>query len=115
MEALRTQVDSLNWEVQRLDVENRKLRERDPAAEERVDREAELESAKADLVEMATRIKTLEQQLSEHTEAVAEAGRRAAAAELRAELTNRGDDDERAETSRQTAIAKLKDDLRTAN
>ena len=80
-----------------------------------MDREAELESAKADLVEMATQIKTLEQQLSEHTEAVAEAGRRAAAAELRAELTNRGDDDERAETSRQTAIAKLKDDLRTAN
>ena len=105
-------MDSLNWEVQRLDVENRKLRQRDPAAEERVDREAELESAKAYLMEMATRIKTLEQQLSEHTEAVAEAGRRA---ELRAELTNRGDDDERAETSRQTAIAKLKDDLKTAN
>ena len=60
MEALRTQVDSLNWEVQRLDVENRKLRERDPAAEERVDREVELESAKADLMEMATRIKTLD-------------------------------------------------------
>ena len=53
--------------------------------------------------------------MSEHTEAVAEAGSRAAAAELQAELTNRGDDDERAETSRQTAIAKMKDDLRTAN
>jgi len=85
METLRTQVDSLNWEIQRLSAENRKLRERDPAASERVDCEAELERAKADdVAEMTGRVRTLENQLADSVEIAEDAGRRASEAEERA-------------------------------
>ena len=43
MEALRTKIDSLQWEVNRLDAENQKLRAQDQEACERVDLQAELE------------------------------------------------------------------------
>ena len=76
-------MDSLNWEVQRLDVENRKLREQNPGAGECVDREAELESVRTDVAEMAARVRTLEQQLEDRAGAAAEAERRGTEAEER--------------------------------
>ena len=111
MEALRTRVDNLQWEVQRLEVENRKLRERDPAAGERVDREAELESARANVEEMAERIKTMEQQLADSEAAVTEARHRTSqAVENVAELDQRIADlmarrDEERATARDEASA----------
>ena len=83
MEALRTQVDSLKWEVQRLEVENRRIREQNPVGSERVDCEAELERAKTDVTEMATRMRTLEQ-LADSAGMAREAGRRTTEAEERA-------------------------------
>ena len=49
MEALRTKADSLQWEVNRLDAENRRLRADNPAASEQVDIEAELEQSRSDV------------------------------------------------------------------
>ena len=46
MEALRTQLESLQWEVNRLYVENRELREADEQATRLVDLETELEQSK---------------------------------------------------------------------
>ena len=46
MKALWTQLDSLRWEVNRLDVENRELREADEQAMRLVDLETELEQSK---------------------------------------------------------------------
>ena len=90
MEALRTQVDSLNWELQRLQVENRRLREDNPAAEERVDRGVELESVRAEVAEKTQSIEALERELADSVGAATEAGRRASEAEERvAELSAR--------------------------
>ena len=41
-------MDNLNWEVQGLDVKNRKLWEQNPGTGEHVDHEVELESARTD-------------------------------------------------------------------
>ena len=49
MEALRTRVDGLEWEVQRLDAENRKLRAEKPELGECVDLERELKHMKEDI------------------------------------------------------------------
>ena len=46
MEALRTQLESLQWEVNRLYVENQELREADEQATRLVDLETELEQSK---------------------------------------------------------------------
>ena len=48
MEVLRTQVDNLQWEVNRLDAENRRLWDGDAQASSRFDLEAELEESKAE-------------------------------------------------------------------
>lgn len=52
MEALQTKIDSLQWEVNRLDAENQKLRAQDEEASRRVDLETELEQGKADVAEL---------------------------------------------------------------
>ena len=52
MEALRTKVDGLQWEVNRLDAENRKLRDEKPEQGDRLDLAAELERAKGDVAEL---------------------------------------------------------------
>ena len=52
MEALRTRIDGLEWEVQQLMTENRKLREEHPGTSELIDREAELETTKSDVAEL---------------------------------------------------------------
>ena len=49
MEALRTKLDGLQWEVNRLDVENRRLRDANEDASRLVDLEAELGQAKQDV------------------------------------------------------------------
>ena len=43
METLRTQVDSLQWEINRMDAENRKLRSQNADASEWVDLELKVE------------------------------------------------------------------------
>ena len=85
MEALRTRNDSLQWEVQRLDAENRRLRERNPEEAESVDREAELEKARSDVAEMTNRVQACEQQREESARALEGAERRAVQAEKLAE------------------------------
>jgi chromosome segregation ATPase len=83
MEALRIKIDNLEREVERLTVENRKLREDDPGASERLDREAELQRTKNDVAEVTNRMEVLEQQLAERTSAAEDAEVRAGQAEAR--------------------------------
>ena len=49
MEALRTKMDSLQWEVNRLDAENKRLREQ-------ADLEMELEQSRKDVAGMTSRL-----------------------------------------------------------
>ena len=49
MEALRTQLDNLQWEVNRLESENRILKDQDPKASERLDLEHRVEEAEKEL------------------------------------------------------------------
>ena len=56
MEALRTRIDGLQWEVQRLTTENRKLREEHPGTSELLDRKAELETTKSDVAKLTDRV-----------------------------------------------------------
>ena len=77
MEGLRTKLDGLQWEVNRLEVENRRLREGDAEASVRVDLEGELERSKAELAQMAARVE----------ESAAQAADQAQAAERRARET----------------------------
>ena len=65
MEALRTQIDNLTWEVNRLDAENQRLREGDPAASERVDLESELQQTRAIAAELTERAGVYETQVNE--------------------------------------------------
>ena len=67
MEALRTQNDSLQWEVNRLDVENQKLRSANPQASDRLDLESELEQAKGDVVTLTEQVRGYQRQLEELT------------------------------------------------
>ena len=53
MELLRTQVDNLQWEINRLDAENRQLRDGDVEASASVDLEDEMERLKAEVAQMA--------------------------------------------------------------
>ena len=62
MEALQTKLDNLQWEVNRLDGENQRLRDEDAEASVRVDLEAELEQSKGEVTE---RVKTCEQQIQD--------------------------------------------------
>ena len=81
MEVLRTKVDKLQWEVNRLDVENRRLRDGDVEASSRLDLEAEFEESKAESARMAERVRASEEQLKDSSRVVAEAERRASLAE----------------------------------
>jgi len=81
MESLRTQIDNLQWEVNRLDAENRRLRDGDAEVSARVDLEAELEQSKIEIAQMAERVQTSERQLGERVCAVTEVEQRARRAE----------------------------------
>ena len=54
MEALRTKIDGLQWEVNRLDAENQKLRAEKPELGDRLDLAAKLDRAKGDVAELMT-------------------------------------------------------------
>ena len=56
-EALRTQLDNLQWEVNRLDAENAKLRSLDEAAGRCVDLEGELGGAREEVTTLGKRVK----------------------------------------------------------
>ena len=71
---------TLQWEVERLDAENRGLREYNPEASEHVDHEAELMSKVA---EMTSRVQACEQQLGENARTMEEAENQASVAEQR--------------------------------
>ena len=83
MEALRTKLDGLTWNIQRLEAENRRLREENPAVAERLESEAEWESMKANLAGMTERMKALEQQLADSAAVEDEARQRVSEAEER--------------------------------
>ena len=57
MEALRTKIESLQWEVNRLDAENQKLRAQDQEACEKVDLQTELERAQGDVAGLEEQLK----------------------------------------------------------
>ena len=65
MEALRTKVDSLKWEVHRLDAENHKLRLERPELVEQLDLEQELERAKEDMAGASSQCKVYRQKINE--------------------------------------------------
>ena len=71
MEALWTQIDGLRWEVQRLEVENRWLREQNPVTSAQLHSQMELVGARTNISKMTDCIKELEQQLADQTEATA--------------------------------------------
>ena len=81
MEALRTKIDGLQWEVQRLSTENRRLKEDHSGLSDLIDREEELESTKGDVAELTGPVQTLEQQLAEKKCAAENAESRAERAE----------------------------------
>ena len=61
MEALCTCNNNLQWEVEQLGIENRRLWEQNPEASKRVDNDAELERAENDVAEMTGDKATVEQ------------------------------------------------------
>ena len=67
MEALRTQIDSLQWEINRLDAENRKLREANEGAVALVDLETELEESKREVESLKESLRAAEERLANAT------------------------------------------------
>ena len=65
VEALRTQVDSLQWEVNRLDAENLKLRSQSEEAGARVDLEAELEQSKQNVAGLIEQLRAYKRRAEE--------------------------------------------------
>ena len=55
-EALKTQIDSLRWEINHLDSENQKLQDVNPERSEFLDMENELSLAKEDITSLTTEI-----------------------------------------------------------
>ena len=55
VEALRTRLDTLQWEANRLEAENRRLREEHPEESRAVTLEAELEQSKNETAELRDR------------------------------------------------------------
>ena len=102
MEALRTRLDTLQWETNRLEAENRRLREEHPEEDRVLTLEAELEQSKNEAGRLMDRVNECEQQLEvARTEAVKTAT--TLDSETRSELT------EQLEAERRTS-----DELREA-
>ena len=108
MEALRTQLDNLKWEVNRLDAENRRLHDGNPEATARVDLEDELEKSKAELAWMAGQARESEERLDDHVRTATEAERRAMEAESEAGRQ------EKALSESQTQLQETVEELRRA-
>ena len=73
VEALRTQIDSLQWEVNRLDAKNLKLRSQSAEASTRVDLEAELERTKQDVAGLTEQLRAYQLRAEESERAAADA------------------------------------------
>ena len=71
-EALKTQIDSLQWEINRLDSENQKLRDINPERSQFVDMEDELSLAKEDITNLTAEVNLQRQQLAERDERITE-------------------------------------------
>ena len=71
-EALKTQIDSLQWEINRLDSENQKLRDFSPERSRFVDLESELSLAKEDIASLTAEVNSQRQQLTERDERITE-------------------------------------------
>ena len=72
MEALRTQLDNLQWEVNRLDVENRRLREADTEACKLMDLQTELEQSMAEVATLTERVRAYGEQVTGSDRATAQ-------------------------------------------
>ena len=94
MEALRTCNDNLQWEVHRLDAENRKLWSENPEASNRLDLETELEQTKLDAAGLTEQVQAYQRQLEE--------------------LRERADADSEAD-GRSTELEMAREELRAAN
>ena len=71
-EALKTQIDNLQWEINRLDSENQKLRDVNPERSRFVDVESELSLAKEDITNLTAEVNSQRQQLTERDERITE-------------------------------------------
>ena len=83
MSTLRLQLENLKWEANRLDAENRKLRDERPAASTLVDLESELERAREDTATSMQTTRKLEDLLTGKEAEISEATHRAVATEER--------------------------------
>ena len=63
VEVLRTRLDQLQWEVNRLETENRRLREDNPEHSRVLSLGAELEQSKNEAAELRNRLSKCEQQI----------------------------------------------------
>ena len=80
-EALKTQIDSLQWEINRLDAENRKLRESNLERSQFIDLESELALAKEDVTNLIGEVDSQRQQLYERDLRITESERKLTEAE----------------------------------
>ena len=64
MEALQLKINGLQWEMNQLDAENRKLRLEHPEAGTQIDQMAELQQAREDVASLTEQLKVCEQRVS---------------------------------------------------
>lgn len=107
-EALRTKLDGLQWEVNRLDAENRRLRTASEDASRLVDIEAELEQVKQDVHVLAEELKECRGKLKESEEHVAEARRRVE------ETVEKKVEMERQKNEAEEALQRMRDEVEVA-
>ena len=84
MEALQLKINGLQWEMNRLDAENRKLRLEHPEADTQINQMAELQQAREDVASLTEQLKVCEQRATDSEQrASSEAAVRADAVERR--------------------------------
>ncbi len=83
---MKISMDSLQWEVNRLDAENQKLRSQDPDGSDRVDLEAEWKQAQDDVGGLTEQLKNCQQRVTHSEREVTEAQERAAEAQQQAAI-----------------------------
>ena len=74
MEALQLKIDGLQWEMNRLDAENRKLRLEHPEAGTQIDQTAELQQAQEDVASLVKQLKVCEQRATDSERACEQRG-----------------------------------------
>ena len=111
-EALKTQIDSLQWEINHLDCENQKLREFNPERSQFVDLQSELSLTKEDITNLTAEVNTQCQQLTKRDLRIMESEHKSAEAasvieELRANASQLEEASDEAEQRRSEAEAEL--------